>query len=222
MPTTIKNNGKIIVVPSTIRNEMNKLFAQVGEKLGVEMTNVNDKAYINFLRKRQVFCVYLRPTDNQEITEIIACLNIRKSPGYIDIPTTLFKEAKYSIAPFLANSFNECIKSVNYLDILKIEKVFPLHKGGSKAGLNNYRPISILLPINKVFETILHRRLIKHRKKNLFFINCQFGFRKQHSTSHAIPYLHELILEQRDGNDSVSGIFVDVAKTFGCVDHQIL
>ena len=60
-------------------------------------------------------------TDRQSrIIEIIACLNIRKSPGYIDIPTTLIKKAKYLIALFLANLFNEYIKTENYLEILII------------------------------------------------------------------------------------------------------
>ena len=86
--------------------------------------------------KRQVTSAYLLPTDNQEIIKIIACLNIRKSSGCNDTPTTLIKKAKNSL-PFLANSFNECLKSGNYPDILKFEKVILLHKGRFKADLNN-------------------------------------------------------------------------------------
>ena len=67
-------------------------------------------------------------------------------------------ESKYIIAGYLADSFNECIESGNYPDILKIAPVIPLHNGGSVLDLGNYRPISILSPINKVFETILYKR----------------------------------------------------------------
>ena len=177
MSTTIKHNGKMITVPNTICNVMNTCFVKIGEKLSVQMTYNNDKTYINFLRKRQVCSVYLRQTDNQEIFEIIACLNIRKSPSYIGIPTTFIKKAKYSIAPFLANSFNKCVKSGNYLDILEIAKIIPLHKGGSKTNLNSYRSKSILSPINKIFETILHRRLIKYWEKIIFFIIANLVFK---------------------------------------------
>ena len=72
MPTTIINNGKTITVPKTICNEMKEHFVKIGEKLGVQMININDKTRINYLGKEQVSSVYLRPTDNQEVIERIA------------------------------------------------------------------------------------------------------------------------------------------------------
>ena len=60
------------------------------EKLRVQMTYTNDKTYINFLGKRQVSSVYLRLTVNQEITEIIACLNICKSLDILTSQRLLF------------------------------------------------------------------------------------------------------------------------------------
>ena len=92
-----------------------------------------------------------------------------------------------------------------YPDILKIAKVIPLHKGGSKLELGNYRPISILSPINKIFETILHKRFTRYWEKFHLFSNCQFGFRKKFSTNLAITYLYELLLKQRDKNYSACG-----------------
>ena len=134
----------------------------------------------------------------------------------------LIKEAKFLIGRQLANIFNECLRSGSYPDILKIAKVVPLHKGGSKLDLNNYRPISILSPINKIFETILHKRLIEFWEKHNLFYDSQFGFRKRHSANHAITRLFESVLKQRDGNNLVCGIFLDFAKAFDCVNHEIL
>ena len=76
-----------------------------------------------------------------------------------------------------------------YPDVLKIAKVIPLHKGGSKLELGNCRPISILSPINKVFEKILNKRLIRFWEKFNLFTASQFGFRKDHSTNLAITLL---------------------------------
>jgi len=76
-----------------------------------------------------LFTLYIQPTDEHKI---IACLSIRKSPGYIDIPLILIKEAKLLLAPHLAKLFNECIKSGTCSDLLKVAKVIPLHKSGSK------------------------------------------------------------------------------------------
>ena len=97
------------------------------------------------MRNRQSSSIILRPTDEFEIVETIAGMNIHKSPGHIDIPVILIKEAKFLIAQFLARSFNNCLETGNYLDILKIANVIPLHKGGSKLDLSDYRPISFSL-----------------------------------------------------------------------------
>ena len=88
--------------------------------------------------------------------------------------------------------------------------------------LRNYRPISIPFPFNKVFETILHKRLVKFWEKKHLFTNLQFGFRKFFSINLAIIYLYETILQQMDCDNSVCGIFLDFAKVFHCVNHQIL
>ena len=79
----------------------------------------------------------------------------------------LIKKAKFLIGMQLANIFNECLRSGSYPVVLKIAKVVPLHIGGIKFDLNYYRSISILSPINKIFETILHKRLIEFWEKQL-------------------------------------------------------
>ena len=140
----------------------------------------------------------------------------------MDIPIRIIKEAKILIAEYLAYSFNESLVSGIYPDVLKIAQVIPLHKGGSTLELGNYRPIFILSPIDKIFEAILHKRLSTFWEKHNLFVNCQFGFRKKHSTSNAITYLNEIILNELDNTKTVCEIFLDLAKAFDCVNHQIL
>ena len=111
--------------------------------------------------------------------EIITGLDINKSPGYIDIPVILNKEFKLLVSHYLATSFNECIETGTYPDILKIAKVVPLHKGGYQTNLGNYRPISILSPFSKIFEIILHKKLVNFWNKYKLFTNLQFGFGKK-------------------------------------------
>ena len=201
---------------------LNDHFVKIGEKLSDKLASNRETNHKKYLGKRQVSSIVLKPTDEYEIVELIAGLNSQKSPGYLDIPVVLLKEAKFLIAHYLADSFNECMVSGIYPDVLKIAKVIPLHKGGSKLELGNYRPISILSPINKVFEKILHKRLISFWEKFNLFTAFQFGFRKDHSTNLAITLLYETILKHRHENKSVSGTFLDFAKTFDCVNHNIL
>jgi len=106
-----------------------------------------------------------------------------------------------------------------YSDVLKIAKVIPLHKGGTKFKMENYRPRSL---IYKIFGNHTTSKTNGILGKYNLFTNCQFGFRKQHSTKLAITYLNKMILEQGENNNYVCGIFIDFAKAFNCVNHQIL
>ena len=160
-------------------------------------------------------------TSENEIIDIINKLNPSKAPRYDDIPTKLIKAAKFSFAPFLNNIFNSCLNNGLYPDELKIARVIPLHKGGSNSELKNYRPISILSTLNKIFETIIKQRLITFWTTYNVFVPTQFGFRENRSTTLAIAHLHELIMTELDNDRSVCTIFMDLAKAFDTVNHNI-
>ena len=162
LPQTIKVDGQTFTSPEKICDKMNQHFATFREKLAAKSINHDQsKNHLNFLGNRNLSSIVLQPTDAYEIVEIISSLSDHKSPGYLDIPIPIIKEAKFLIAEYLADSFNESLVSGIYPDVLKIAQVIPSHKGGSTLELGNYRPISILSPINKIFETILHKRLSK-------------------------------------------------------------
>ena len=222
VPNTIHADGQVITSPQSICEKLNDHFVKIGEKLSDKLASNRETNHKKYLGKRQMSSIVLKPTDEYETVELIAGLSNQKSPGYLNIPVVLLKKAKFLIAHSLADSFNECMVSGIYPDVLKIAEVIPLHKGGSKLELGNFRPISILSPINKVFEKILHKRLISFWEKFNLFTASQFGFKKDHSTNLAITLLYETILKHRHENKSVSGTFLHFAKAFDCVNHNIL
>ena len=171
LPQTIKVDGQTFTSLEKICDKMNQHFATIGEKLAAKSINHDQsKNHLNFLGKRYLSSIVLQPTDAYEIVEITSSLNDHKSPGYLDIPICIIKEAKFLIAEYLADFSNESLVSGIYPDVLKIAQVIPLHKGGSTLELGNYRPISILSSINKIFETILHKSLSKFWEKyNLLY-----------------------------------------------------
>ena len=196
----------------------NHYFANIGNKIAPPVLVKKEDCYC-YLKKRQRKFIIVNPLDDYEIIEAINGLNCHKSLGYIDLPVKLIKHAKFITASYLSRSFNSCIEKGYYPGQLKIAKVVPSYKSGNNTEVGNYRPIPILSPINKVFETLLHKRLIAYWEKFNLFTNHQFGFRKKHSTN--LDYI-ETILDLRDKNNIVSSAFIDIRKAFDSVHHKIL
>ena len=105
---------------------------------------------------------------------------------------------------------------------LKVARIIPVHKQGSKLSVNNYRPISLLSNIHKIFQKIMYKRLYDFLCKQNSFYELQFGFRSKHLTTHALISLTEKIREALDNNKYALGIFIDLKKAFDTVDHNIL
>ena len=87
---------------------------------------------------------------------------------------------------------------------------------------SNYRPISLLCNINTIVEKIVFKRLSSFLEINKCIYELQFGFRKKHSTSHALLDLTEEVRNALDNSEFSAGIFIDLQKAFDTVDHNIL
>ena len=120
--------------------------------------------------------------------------------------------------------FNCSIKEGLYPDNFKISKCVPVYKGNKLDPENpvNYRPISILNSINKVFERLLHNQLYNYLEKNNLLPSFQYGYRKNHSTSHAVIDFAREIENLVDDNKVVISVFMDLSKAFDTVDKDIL
>ena len=123
MPQKIIVRNETIVSPQTICDKINNHIVKIGENLSASLeNNLRDKHCMKHLGKRNPSSLILRPTDEYEIIEINAKVNINNSPGLIDIPIVLFEEGKFLIARYLAESFNECLKTGHYGDVSKNRK----------------------------------------------------------------------------------------------------
>ena len=122
----------------------------------------------------------------------------------------------------MADLFNLSFLTGVFPSVLKTAKVVPVFKKDSKLDYSNYRPISLLINIEKILEKLIYKRLYTSLNNNSIIYNLQFGFRQQYSTSHALINITEIIRKALDDGNIGCGVFVDLQKAFDTVDHQIL
>jgi hypothetical protein len=117
---------------------------------------------------------------------------------------------------------NHAFAKAIFPDKLKIAKVIPIYKSDARTNPSNYRPISILNSISKIYEKAIYNRLINFIEHHKILYNNQFGFRKNHSTEHALLTIINNISESLDNNKAVCSVFIDLKKAFDTVDLDIL
>ena len=127
-----------------------------------------------------------------------------------------------SIIPPLTLLFESSIQSGNFPDSWKKGNITPVHKKQSKILINNYRPISLLPILGKVFEKIIYNSLFKHLHKNKLLSENQSGFRKGDSCVSQLISITHNIYKAFDGNPSLEtrGVFLDISKAFDKVWHK--
>ena len=100
--------------------------------------------------------------------------------------------------------------------------MLPIFKKDENTLLNNYRPISLLPTISKVFEKIVYRQLYSYFASYKLFYNSQHGFKKKHSTETAALEFIDRILQILDSGKIPFAIYLDLSKAFDTLDHDIL
>ena len=107
-------------------------------------------------------------------------------------------------------------------DLLKISKVIPIYKKEDDTMFSNYRPISLLPSISKIFEKVILAQLATYLDRNNLIHKHQYGFRKNHSTEYASLHIVDYLNYELDKNRTPTNIYLDLSKAFDSLYHDIL
>jgi len=151
------------------------------------------------------------PISCLEIRQLLATLN--KNKISTDIPNKLLCIASQPLSIPLAHIYNESISTGAVPNILKISRVTPIYKSGTTSDPSNYRPIAIL-SFAKILERLIYNQIHSFISKHNILYSYQFGFRKNHSTEHAILELSNQLKTNIDNGLVTCGIFLDLRKAF--------
>ena len=163
-------NDRIITDLDEIANKLNTYFINIGHSLSeqIHATRSSDE-YLNN-RTNTVFNSTL--VSEQCIDSITKNMKSKSSTGYDNISNKLIQSAKP-----LTFLMNQIIHTLEFPKQLKIAKLKPLFKKGNQSSFTNYRPISLLYSIFKIFEHVMTSHLMEYfTSKNQFCLQ-QFGFR---------------------------------------------
>ena len=165
--------------------------------------------------------IVLNSTSETQIKQIINELKTRKCPGIDNIWSETLKIISNNILSPLTYIINKCLDTGTFPPIFKTAVITPIYKSGDKLSLSNYRPISLLSNLSKIFEKIIKVRMISFINKYKIISEKQFGFREARSTEDAIAPLTSKLYLAIDKNTPALCIFVDLAKAFDTVNHLL-
>ena len=170
----------------------------------------------------------LRINDQFQFSEIsvetmfneISKLDLAKATPKDSIPGKIIKDNIIAFSVILTEHFNKMLQTGEFPEKLKLAYVSPIFKKGGKTNKSNYRPVSILLIISKIYEKFLYYQLCEFFEDKLSIFQC--GFRKGFSAQHCLIPLLEKWKAAVDNNKSFGALLTDLSKAFDCLPHELL
>ena len=204
---------------STITNGFNDYFISYPASIRESITPPSSNIGINPIpmNERNMF---IYPATNEEIIKIIK--GLKKEGGLDDISRRFLKLVSSKIAPHLSNLFNKCIQTGLYPTEFKTAKVTPVYKKGQRDSVPNYRPISVLNNLSKIFETLIYNRIKSFFHTYDLLSKKQFGFREGSNTELATLHVINKIMPSIQNKKFAICVFLDYRACFDTICRNIL
>ena len=195
----LKYQSTIFTNKNCISEIFNDFFVNVGLNLASGIPR-GKRTFKTYLSKRVVNSFSINPVQESEIEKLINNLNKNKSLGPCSIPVKILQNNIDVLKQPLTYLINLAFQQGIFPEALKTARVTPIFKKEDPQLLCNYRPISVLSVFSKLYEKCIYSRLYTFLTKYKLLFKKQFGFRNNHSTSHALISLIDRIKKYLDNN----------------------
>ena len=222
-PTHLMQRDIHITSKENMANEFNTFFTNVGPNLANDITEPDENISIyDYLGESIEQSLFIRPVDEDEVISTVTGCTKKRSSDFEDISMDTVAKVVSVICKPLAHICNISFRTGVFPSRMKIAKVIPMFKSGTKTDVTNYRPISLLPQFSKILEKLFLTRINSFLCVNNILSSSQYGFRTNLSTSLAVMELIEEITNATDNKKHAIGVFIDLKKAFDTVDHRIL
>ena len=221
-PTHFIDNGRIVKDDKEIAEAFNNFFTNIGPILAKDIKPTTSQTYKSFLTEKIQSNFDFNTVDTEQVKKIISKLKSKSSCGHDGISSNLLKYINNTIAGIITLIINQSLSTGIFPNKLKIAKVAPVFKKDDPHQFGNYRPISLLPAISKIFEKVVFAQIYNYLNSNNLLYKHQYGFRKHHSTELAAIELTDKIFDNLDKKKIPLAVFIDLSKAFDTIDHNIL
>ena len=237
----IEDGSSIITEPSVVASSMNTFFSNVASKIGcdlnppdfnhltpsefvnrsIEYFNSSSHESISEIKNNSFNCSFnFHPIDVGVMVKTLGALDHRKATGCDRIPAKVLSQSRLVISQPLTNIFNSCILYNTFPDLCKLAEIRPIYKKSDPLDKKNYRPVSILTSLSKLFEKLLESQLISFQNK---ILNPGISaFRSGYSCQSVLLKLTEDIRSSLDQGYTCGLVLMDLSKAFDCIPHHLL
>jgi retron-type reverse transcriptase len=227
---TIKNinvNGQILETLNNghaIAEAFNSHYSVVGRDLAEAIPDCrfrSQAASVPLPPRRPTLSMF-RTVTQCDVESLIAQLKSGASPGEDNISTDFLKKIKSYISKPLMHILNLSINQGRFPNKFKNSVIIPIYKKGIKTEIVNYRPISLVSSLSKIFEKHIKKCLVDFLEAEERLSSAQYGFRRKKSCEDAIAQFTLDLNKALDNGEKALVIFLDLAKAFDTVTHPIL
>ena len=241
---TIIENGNVTTEKKEVAEILNNYFIDAVQNLEIERLNSDENHIIHpedtndviddIVKKYKSHPSILKIKENvkletkfkfnditeDEIYSKITKIDPKKASMENDIPAKILIGSNDIVSSYLSNIFNDSKNTQTYPTSLKKADITPIPKERARTLKKNYRPVSILPILSKIYEGNMYDPIFNYVEK--FLSPYLFGYRKGHSTQHSLLVMLEMWKKALDERKFVGGILTDLSKAFDCLSHDLL